>query len=637
MVWKPTYEELEQRVKDLEKEVAKRKRGEDALKESERRFRGISENALEWIWEVDINGKYTYASPVVEKILGYEPTEVLEKHFYDLFHPEDRQELKMAAFEVFSKKESFREFINRNVHKDGKTVWLSTSGIPILGKSGVLLGYRGADTDITERKQAEDALRRSEQEKEAVLNSMSEAVVYQDSEYRVVWANRAARELVGMTPEKLVGRHCYEIWHGRSKPCISCPGVKVRETGQAQELEVTSPDGREWFMRGYPVRDANGDIAGVVEFTLDITERKRAEKAIRESEEKFKAITGSAKDAIIIMDNEGNISYWNEAAENIFGYSAHEALGKELHIFLAPQEYHHAYRQGILTFKTTGHGPAVGKTHELEAVRKDGTRFPIELSVSAVEIEEKWHATGIVRDITARKQAEEELRKVNEELGNFAYVVSHDLKTPITFIQGFSSFLLENYQEKLEERGRTCLERIEANAQRMGTLVADLLALSRIGKVVSTFRDVSSLEIVRNVTSGLKDRLEVKGIECVVRNDLPTIHCDGERIYQVFENLLVNATKFMGDTKRPKIEIGYEDKVGFHEFYVRDNGIGIDPKYHRKIFERFHRLKEAEDQEGTGLGLAIVERIVNNHGGTVWVESEKGKGATFYFTLPKAS
>jgi PAS domain S-box-containing protein len=192
--------------------------------------------------------------------------------------------------------------------------------------------------------------------------------------------------------------------------------VKVRETGQPQELEVTSPDGREWFMRGYPVRDANGDIAGVVEFTLDITERKRAEKAIRESEEKFKAITGSAKDAIIIMDNEGNISYWNEAAENIFGYSAHEALGKELHIFLAPQEYHDAYRRGILTFKTTGHGPAVGKTLELEAVRKDGTIFPIELSVSTVKIDEKWQATGIVRDITQRKQTDKELMEYRQHL-----------------------------------------------------------------------------------------------------------------------------------------------------------------------------------------------------------------------------
>jgi signal transduction histidine kinase len=216
-------------------------------------------------------------------------------------------------------------------------------------------------------------------------------------------------------------------------------------------------------------------------------------------------------------------------------------------------------------------------------------------------------------DRLARKQAEEELRKTNEELKHFAHVVSHDLKAPITHIQGFSSFLLEEYQEKLGERGRMCIERIEANVRRMEVLISDLLTLSSIGRVVSTFKDIPSLEIVRNVTSDLEDRVNQKGIELVVADNLPTIYCDGNRIYQVFENLLVNAIKFMRETQNPRIEIGCEDKKGFHQFYVRDNGIGIDPKHHRE---------------------AIVERIVNNHGGRVWVESEPGKGSTFYFTIP---
>jgi signal transduction histidine kinase len=240
-------------------------------------------------------------------------------------------------------------------------------------------------------------------------------------------------------------------------------------------------------------------------------------------------------------------------------------------------------------------------------------------------------------DRIARKQVEEELRKINEELKNFAHIVSHDLKTPIVHIQGFSSLLLEDHHEKLEEKSRMCLERIRANAHRMEVLISDLLALSRVGKVVSTFEDVPSFEIVKNLTSDLQDRLEAKGIELVVADNLPAIYCDGDRIYQVFENLLVNAIKFIGDTKNPKIEIGYEHMGDFHVFHVRDNGIGIDSKHHLEIFDRFHRLRQIEDEEGTGLGLAIVERIVSNHDGSVWVESQKGKGATFYFTLPKAS
>ncbi|MCK4728726.1 MAG: HAMP domain-containing histidine kinase [Desulfobacterales bacterium] len=210
------------------------------------------------------------------------------------------------------------------------------------------------------------------------------------------------------------------------------------------------------------------------------------------------------------------------------------------------------------------------------------------------------------------------------------------MKTPIIAIQGFSAQLLRKYEERLGEKGRGYLHHIRGSARRMEVLVSDLLALSLIGRVVCNFEEIPSLDIVKDVTSGLQDRLEAKGIELVVSSSLPTICCDGDRIYQVFENLLVNATKFMGDTVCPRIEIGYKDVEGFHQFYVRDNGIGIDPVYHRKVFEMFHRLKEIQDVEGTGLGLAIVERIVTNHGGRVWVESEKGKGATFYFALPKA-
>jgi signal transduction histidine kinase len=240
------------------------------------------------------------------------------------------------------------------------------------------------------------------------------------------------------------------------------------------------------------------------------------------------------------------------------------------------------------------------------------------------------------QEIAERKQAEKECRNINVELNNFVRVVSHDLKTPIIAIQGFSSRLLKHYEEKLGKRGGRYVEQIKASARRMEVLVFDLLELSKIGRVVSAFKDVSSLEIVRNVTSALGDRLKENEIELVVTDNLPTICCDGERMYQVFENLLVNAIKFTRVTKAPKIEIGYEDRGNFHQFYVRDNGVGIDPKYHRKVFEMFRRLKQIEDQEGTGLGLAIVDRIVKNHNGKVWVESEKGKGATFHLTLQKA-
>jgi signal transduction histidine kinase len=239
------------------------------------------------------------------------------------------------------------------------------------------------------------------------------------------------------------------------------------------------------------------------------------------------------------------------------------------------------------------------------------------------------------REIDEHERTEEALKRSNERLQNFVHVVSHDLKTPITCIQGFSSALLDKHKEGLDDQGQICLARIDASALRMEKLVSDLLVLSKVERVAATFEDVSSREIVKTATSDLQERLKDKGIEVIVEDSLPTVNCDQVRIYQVFDNLLVNAIKFIGDTENPKIEIGYEDMGTFHQFHVSDNGIGIDPKYHAEIFEMFHSLKQIEDDEGTGLGLAIIERIISDHGGEIWVESEKEKGATFYFTLAK--
>jgi PAS domain S-box-containing protein len=202
---------VEERTAELQLEVTERKEAEEALRESEERFRDIAENAVEWIWEVDTDGKYTYASPVVEEVLGYEPDEVLEKHFYDLFYPEDREELGKAAFGVFAQKRPFRGFINRCVHKSGKTVWLSTSGVPILDEEGNLLGYRGADTDITERKRAEEALRRREQEVRVIADNVPALFSYVDADGCYRFVNKRYEEFFGIPPTQIIGKHLRDV------------------------------------------------------------------------------------------------------------------------------------------------------------------------------------------------------------------------------------------------------------------------------------------------------------------------------------------------------------------------------------------------------------------------------------------
>jgi signal transduction histidine kinase len=194
---------------------------------------------------------------------------------------------------------------------------------------------------------------------------------------------------------------------------------------------------------------------------------------------------------------------------------------------------------------------------------------------------------------------------------------------------------MKKYENVLEDQGRRYVNHIMSNARRMELLVSDLLTLSLIGRVQLDFGDVCCNELLDNLSANLQAQLDRKRITLHVKDELPTVYSCQERLYQVFENLLVNAVKFIGNPETPRIDVGHRDDGNFHIFYVRDNGIGIDPKYHERIFEMFCRLKRSEDEEGTGLGLPIVQKIVATLGGRVWVESEVDKGATFVFTLPK--
>lgn len=278
--------EMRKMLTELKAQEADRKQAQKALRESEERFKDITKNALEWIWEVDTNGKYTYASSVVERILGYKPEEILKKHFYDLFHTEDREELKKTAFEVFAKRQSFREFINRNMHKNGKTIWLSTSGIPMLDDKGNLLGYRGADTDITERKQAEKTLRESE-EKYRTLTENVNVGVYRNTaglKGKFIAANPAIVKMFGHeNKEEFLGINVADLYQnpeGRKKF-----NEKMLRDGfvHNEELQLQKKNGTSFIgsVSAVVVKDEKGIIKyydGIIE---DVTERKQTEEELK--------------------------------------------------------------------------------------------------------------------------------------------------------------------------------------------------------------------------------------------------------------------------------------------------------------------------------------------------------------------
>lgn len=259
------------------------------------------------------------------------------------------------------------------------------------------------------------------------------------------------------------------------------------------------------------------------------------------------------------------------------------------------------------------------------------------------EIKKRRHAEeGLQHQLELQKKAAkeleertEELSRTNQELDAFVYTVSHDLKAPLVSLNGFSQLLIQECEGQIGENGAMYVERIGKNSQRMENLINDLLELSRIGRIKGKEEMVSIGEVISESADEFAIQLEEKKTKLVVKDEMPTIFCDRMRMSQVFTNLMSNANKFMGeDNSSPTIELGYKDQSSCHTFYVKDNGIGIDKEYHEKIFQSFQRLDDVKT-EGSGIGLSIVKKIVEGFGGRIWVESEKGKGATMYFTLPK--
>jgi len=359
----------------------------------------------------------------------------------------------------------------------------------------------------------------------------------------------------------------------------------------------------------------------------------------RHAEQRFRAVAETANDAVVTADSQGNIVYVNPAMERIFGCAAAEVLGQPL-TQLMPERFHDAHREGLHRFLRGGEARVIGKTVELVAKRQDGSEFPIELSLASWKSAEGSYFTGILRDVTERKAAQEQLHgyaaqleTANKELEAFSYSVSHDLRAPLRSIDGFSQALLEDCAERIDGPGRQHLARIRAATARMGELIDNLLQLSRVTRAEMIREAVDLSALADSIVDDLRRADPERPVEVVIQ---PGLHVEGDakllRIALV--NLLSNAWKFTGRQPAARIELGTVTSDGEAAYYVRDNGAGFDMAYVSKLFGAFQRLHAASEFPGTGVGLAIVQRIVHRHGGRVWAEGAVGRGATFYFTLP---
>lgn len=490
------------------------------------------------------------------------------------------------------------------------------------------------------RSETEAELRESEERNRLIFQNIPiPAWVYDLETLAFLGVNDAAVETYGYGREEFLAMTIKDIRPPEEVPVLLETISRTDDSAHGDGLwRHSTRDGKliEVQITSHPL--AFGGRPAELVLAQDVTQRNRIEAALRASEERFRTLATTANDAIVSADSGGRVTYLNSAAERLFGFVTAEAIGEPLTI-LMPKRFHDAHEAGLERYNRTGEARVVGNTIELVGRRKDGSEFPMELSLAAWSLGSENAFTGIIRDISDRKQAEETVRRyadqleaANSELDAFAYSVSHDLRAPLRSIQGFGQALLEDCEDRLDDSGREHLQRIRKAAERMATLIDDLLELSRVARASlrSERVDLSSLAeaILAELVEGEPDR----SVQVSVMPGAVAIG-DPRLLKVVLDNLLRNAWKYTRTKPEAHIEFGVSRQGAAATYYVRDNGVGFDMAYVDKLFQPFQRLHSATEFEGTGVGLASVQRIVTRHGGRVWAEGAENRGATVYFTL----
>jgi PAS domain S-box-containing protein len=623
-------------------DVTERRRAEEALRDSGQRLQNIIESAMDAIITVDAEQRIVIFNQAASDMLRCPVAEALGQPL-ERFIPQRFRGAHASHVRSFGNTETTSRAMGslgslRGLRADGVEIHIEAS-ISKVENSGKKL-FSVILRDVTEREKAASAMR----ELAAIVTSSGDAIISKTLEGVVTNWNPGAEFIYGYTAAEMIGqsvtrvvppdrldefRSIMELVR-RGERVQNCETVRVHKDGQRIHVALSVS----------PIRDQTGKLVGASTIARDITERKKAEQTLLENARLLDLTQ------VLVRDMDSHIVLWNQGSEKLYGFSREEAVGRISHMLLKTQfpEPIEAIDEKL---KRTGRWEG-----ELVHRRRDGSVLVV-ASVWVLHRDPQGHPLHILEaniDVTQKNAAEQEIRKLNNELEHrvhertaqleaankeleaFTYSVSHDLRAPLRHISGFSRMLGEEVGAALSPDAQHYLERIQGGTSRMGMLVDDLLNLGRLGRQPLHLQVAELRPIVDALIDELQPESANRQIEWRI-GDLPALDCDPGLLKQVFQNLLANALKFTKTRAPAIIEVGQKEEDGKTIIFVRDNGVGFNMKYSDKLFGVFQRLHRQEDFEGTGVGLATAQRIVQKHGGRIWAEAELEKGAAFYFTI----